>query len=246
MYRIYKLLRGTLAFSIFLGLLFFYFAWWLVRILGMDLLSSVLDQFVNVGVIIIVIIFQPEIRKFLLMLGRGASSGRFKNMSRFFKQSNGLGYTIESIEQLIQSLNEMSMHKTGALIVFADNVDTDTFEHNGVEIKSKLVKSMILSIFNKNSPLHDGAMILKDGQIHRVSSVLPITKRENLPQHFGLRHRAAIGVTEELNVVAILVSEETGSIAMAQYGQLQDNIELKFLKNKLIKEYVQDLEAVVN
>lgn len=225
MYQIYKLLRGTIAFNIFIGVLTLYVIWWMVDQLQMDLLYQVLTQFVNVGVILIVVIFQPEIRRFLLFLGNNTLNRQIQIVGQFFNKEAVITDERELQKQMIKtSLMRMSRRKTGALIVLADDVNLEGIVSQGTELDANISEGLLVSIFNKESPLHDGAVIISNGKIQAASCVLPISDNADLPNHVGMRHRAAVGVTEKANVAVFIVSEENGRISMAHDGLLHENL----------------------
>jgi uncharacterized protein (TIGR00159 family) len=238
MYQIYKLLKGNIAFNIFIGVLMLYVVWWLVNQLEMDLLSAVLDQFVSVGVIVIIIIFQPEVRRFLLFLGKTTLRQRSNFVDRIIdrnlEDSEEKGRQIRSIRS---ALLRMSKKKTGALIVLARNLSLEGLVSSGVNIKAEVSEALIESIFNKSSPLHDGAVIISEGLIQSASCILPVSEKPNLPKSAGLRHRAAIGITERANVVAFIVSEESGNVSFAVEGRLIRKIEEHKIKEYLSQYY---------
>ncbi|MEQ8706839.1 MAG: diadenylate cyclase CdaA [Phaeodactylibacter sp.] len=237
MYQIYKLLRGNIAFNIFVGVLTLYVVWWLVNQLEMDLLSAVLDQFVSVGVIIIIIIFQPEVRRFLLFLGNTTLRQRSNFLGRILDRN--LENTEEKVRQLRalrSAIVRMSKRQTGALIVLAGNLDLDGLVSSGVAMDADITEPLLESIFNKHSPLHDGAVIISNGRIQSASCVLPVSENPNLPSSAGLRHRAAVGITERANVAAFIVSEETGYISIAAEGELRRKLDEQELKS-LLSEY---------
>ncbi|KGE86658.1 MAG: diadenylate cyclase CdaA [Phaeodactylibacter xiamenensis] len=237
MYQIYKLLRGNIAFNIFVGVLTLYVVWWLVNQLEMDLLSAVLDQFVSVGVIIIIIIFQPEVRRFLLFLGNTTLRQRSNFLGRILDRN--LESTEEKVRQLRalrSAIVRMSKRKTGALIVLAGNLDLDGLVSSGVAMDADITEPLLESIFNKHSPLHDGAVIVSNGRLQSASCVLPVSENPNLPSSAGLRHRAAVGITERANVAAFIVSEETGQISIAAEGELRRKLDEQELKS-LLSEY---------
>lgn len=238
MYQIYKLLRGNIAFNIFVGVLLLYVVWWLVNQLQMDLLSAVLDQFVSVGVIVIIIIFQPEVRRFLLFLGNNTLRRRSNFLGRFLDQN--LENTEEKARQLRalrSAMVRMGKRKTGALIILAGNLDLEGLVNSGVEVGADISEPLLESIFNKHAPLHDGAVIISNGKIKMASCVLPVSESPNLPSNAGLRHRAAVGITERANVVAFIVSEETGHISMAVEGKLRYKLTPDELKSLLSEHY---------
>ncbi|MCI4650620.1 diadenylate cyclase CdaA [Phaeodactylibacter sp.] len=237
MYQIYKLLRGNIAFNIFVGVLTLYVVWWLVNQLEMDLLSAVLDQFVSVGVIIIIIIFQPEVRRFLLFLGNTTLRQRSNFLGRILDRN--LESTEEKVRQLRalrSAIVRMSKRKTGALIVLAGNLDLEGLVSSGVAMDADITEPLLESIFNKHSPLHDGAVIVSNGRLQSASCVLPVSENPNLPSSAGLRHRAAVGITERANVAAFIVSEETGQISIAVEGELRRKLDEQELKS-LLSEY---------
>ena len=237
MYQIYKLLRGNIAFNIFVGVLTLYVVWWLVNQLEMDLLSAVLDQFVSVGVIIIIIIFQPEVRRFLLFLGNTTLRQRSNFLGRILDRN--LESTEEKVRQLRalrSAIVRMSKRKIGALIVLAGNLDLEGLVSSGVAMDADITEPLLESIFNKHSPLHDGAVIVSNGRLQSASCVLPVSENPNLPSSAGLRHRAAVGITERANVAAFIVSEETGHISIAVEGELRRKLDEQELKS-LLSEY---------
>ena len=224
-YQIYRLLKGSIAFNIFIGVLTLYVVWWLVNQLDMDLLSAVLDQFVLVGVTIIVIIFQPEVRRFLLFLGDSTLRQRSNFLGRiidrnFEKTEENTGLVNATKAALLR----MSRKKTGAIIVLSKNISLDGLINSGVTMDAQISEPLIESIFNKESPLHDGAVILTNGKIHSASCILPVTDSTRLPKSAGLRHRAAVGITELAKVSDFVVYEETGDISFAYEGKLQKKV----------------------
>lgn len=225
MYQIYKLLRGTIAFNIFIGVLTLYVVWWMVDQLQMDLLYQVLTQFVNVGVILIVVIFQQEIRRFLLFLGNNTLNRQIQIVGQFFGRESALTDEHELQKQMLKrSLMRMSRRKTGALIVLANDLNLEGVISQGTELDANISEALLESIFNKESPLHDGAVIIANGKIQGASCILPISDNHELPNSLGMRHRAAVGVTEKANVAVFVVSEENGRIAMAHDGLLHENL----------------------
>ncbi|MGK0389617.1 MAG: diadenylate cyclase [Maribacter sp.] len=239
-YRVYTLLRGSMAFNIFIGVVALYGVWWLVRILDMELLSSILDQLVNVGVILLIIIFQPEVRRFLLLVGNSTLKGRSDFFSRLFNQEKDYAAIHKMIDEVQMATFNLSKSKTGALILFSNHGNVEHFANSGVKLDAEISSPMIESIFFKDSPLHDGAMIISESRIKAAGCVLPVIGSINLPQGTGLRHRAGIGATIGTDVISLMVSEETGNISLAKNGeliQLKDTFELeKRLKKIMIKE----------
>lgn len=228
LYSLYYLLRGTAAMNIFLGIVSIILLWRLVTVLRMELLGQILGAFISVGFIALIIIFQPEIRQFLLALG----TSRFIRIFRIFFPFLRLSETIESsmFDPLIKACFSMSQKYTGALIVITRQNKLFEFVQTGVVLDATISQSIIENIFFKNSPLHDGAMIVSNGRIKAAGCILPVTKKLDLPGRPGLRHRAGLGITEQSDAVAIIVSEESGKVTLAHEGQLehiQDEVALR-------------------
>ena len=225
LYQLYKLLRGNIAFNIFIGLLLLYVIGWLVRELKMDMLSAILGTIMNVGVIVIIIIFQPEVRRFLLFLGDSTLRGRSKFVDRFINRSFQNGdQDMTLVNTLKASMKRMSREKTGALIVLRKNLFLEGIITAGAPLDAIISEPLIESIFNKESPLHDGAVIINNNKIEMASCVLPVSESARLPKSVGLRHRAAVGITERAGVAVFIVSEENGSISFAFGGKLERKI----------------------
>lgn len=236
-YQIYKLLRGSIAFNIFIGVVTLYLIWWLVGMLKMDLLSLLLNQFVSVGVIILIIIFQPEVRRFLLLLGNTTLRQRSNFLRRLLDRNLDPPTTNkqEQINDLKAAMVRMSRKKWGALIVLAGKLNLEGISQTGVKLEAAISQPLIESIFNKEGPLHDGAVLVSHNKILAASCILPVSDNAHLPKSAGLRHRAAVGITERMSVAAFIVSEETGSIGFAYDGKLKRNLteqELIELLNK--------------
>ncbi|MDX2304274.1 MAG: diadenylate cyclase CdaA [Microscillaceae bacterium] len=233
LYQLYQLVKGSVAEKILLGGLAIFVLWLLVRTLEMELLSTILGQFIGVGVIAALIVFQQEIRKFLLMIGKGNYFGR----RRFFLNlwGGGLNRNTLEVDVFIEAAQEMSISQTGALMVFAKSTELKFYAESGDALDAIASKRLIISIFNKYSPMHDGAMIIgKGGRIIAVRCILPVSENDELPASLGLRHRSAIGLTEVTDAVVVVVSEETGHISIVKNGKIQRNLSPKELKEKLI------------
>ena len=232
MYLIYRLLRGNIAFNIFIGVLTLYVFYWLVRQLEMQLLSAVLDKFVSVGVIVIVIIFQQEVRNFLLLLGKNTLQQRSSFLVKFLlgRSETEPQKDLKKEQKAVKTaLLHLSAQQTGALIILAKDTNMDSLAYPGIPINANISEQLLESIFNKTSPLHDGAVIIRKGKILSAGGVLPLSESSNLPSKVGLRHRAAVGASEQLQVAALVVSEETGQISWAYEGVLKQDVELEEL-----------------
>ena len=217
LYYVYRLVKGTVAINIFIGIIIIYGAWKLTDFLNMELLNGIFGGFMKVGIIALIVVFQPEIRKFLLMVG----STNFGRRRKIFQQINFLKTETSDetdVDAIISACNKMSMSKTGALIVFERNNNLDFLSESGDEMNIKVTQPIIESIFFKNSPLHDGAIIVSNNIVKATRVILPVNNEKNIPQRFGLRHRAAIGVTEKTDALALVVSEETGHISYFKDG----------------------------
>ncbi len=235
LYKVYDLLKGTVAINIFLGIIAIYILWWLCsRVLDMKLLGGILGQFIGVGVLALIIVFQQEVRRFLILLG---SKNIFKNSRiarRFFIK--GFQFDSESktdLKPILKACTSMSKTKTGAIMVIERKTDLNFYAETGDVLNADLSKRAIESIFFKNSPLHDGAIIISGNKIKAARCVLPVTDNTELPAQYGMRHRAALGITEQSDAVAIIVSEETGAISVAVDGKIQTNIEPEDLEQHL-------------
>ncbi len=232
LYAIYRLIKGTVAIRIFIGIISFYLIWKLVKVLQMELLSEILGSFISVGVIALLIVFQQEIRKFLLLLGTPSFIG--KNQKRFLFWKFNIGKPIVlDIDSIIKACRNMAKTKTGALIIITNKNELLELNETGEIIDANISNSLIESIFYKNNPLHDGAIIIRKNKIASASCVLPLSKKLDFPANYGLRHRAAVGITEQSDAIAIIVSEQTGNIAYSKAGELKTNISLTKLEDFL-------------
>ncbi len=219
LYYVYRLIRGTVAINIFLGIAIIYLIWKLTEVLRMELLSDILGKFLGVGFIAMIIVFQQEIRKFLLMVGSTnfASKKGFLKKLKFLKPD---GHTTKTdVESIVNSCVDMGLTKTGALLVIERNNSLDFVKHTGDKMNAEINKPLLKSIFYKNSPLHDGATIIEDNIITATRVILPIEDNLNIPGRFGLRHRAALSITMKSDAVALAVSEETGQISYIKNGE---------------------------
>ena len=237
LYYVYKLIRGTVAINIFLGIAIIYLIWKLTEVLKMELLSDILGKFLGVGFIAMIIVFQQEIRKFLLMIG----STNFAARKGFIKQLNLFksdDFISTDVETIVRACEDMGNTQTGALIILERNSNLEFVKQTGDKMNAELNKPLLKSIFYKNSPLHDGAVIIEDNIITATRVVLPIDNSLDIPARFGLRHRAALSITMRTDALALIVSEETGQISYIKNGEfiLFENLE------KLIELIKQDLE----
>ncbi len=234
LYELYNLVKGTTAINILMGMVLLYVIWLIVKALNMTLLSSILGGFINAGIIAIIIVFQQELRRFLLLIGKTEFFNR-RNFAKNFLMLQMSDRRVLDVHPLIKACRNMGEKKTGALIVIAHDTDLSFYSQTGDIIDSNITESILESIFYKNSPLHDGAIIIENNKIHAVRCVLPSTEKTNFPGHLGMRHRAAVGITEKTDALAIVVSEQTGSISLAYGGELEYDLTPERLAN-LIQE----------
>lgn len=217
LYYVYKLLKGTVAINIFIGIALIVLIWKTTEALQMKMLSGLLGALLSLGAIAVLIVFQPEVRKFLLMLG----STNFANKRNFLKQLKFLNTEIHTnmdVEAIVNACDAMAKTKTGALIVLERTNNLDFVKSTGDRMNAEINQPILESVFYKNSPLHDGALIIKENFIIATRIVLPLSNK-SLPSRFGLRHRAAIGITEKTDALCIAVSEETGKISYINDGE---------------------------
>lgn len=224
-YKLFIILRGTRAYQMFIGfvvLLSFSFLAEATQLKGMTWL---IDNIRAVWVIVFVILFQAELRRFLIFLGQN------KLVNSFLKHE-----ITNFMDALLEALEDLSSTKTGALIVFEKDTGLKGIIETGLTLRADITKELLISIFNKNSPLHDGAVVIRDNLVEAATCFLPLTQNPNLPHELGTRHRAAIGVTEESDALVLIVSEETGKISVASNGILTRDLTIKEIKEKLQKE----------
>lgn len=235
LYQVYRLMKNTGTINIFLGVMVFVFLWFLiVKVLKLGLTGAILNQIVSVGAIALVILFQNEIRKFLLKLGSRQNWKFYKTIAKLIKgNTNKDIHQVFPVMKLVLACRNMSRTKTGALIVIErSNLLTEYIE-SGEQITADINTRLIENIFFKNSPLHDGAMIISNNEIVAAGAILPVSKNPNIPRHLGLRHRAAMGISEKTDALVVIVSEETGTISMAVDGAYRLNLTAEDLERNL-------------
>lgn len=237
-YYIYNLIKNTLAVNLLLGMVIILVLHWIVDALHMELLSTIIDQFINVGIIALIVIFQPEIRRFLLLIGKNTFLQQNKAWWGYlFGSKNIERDNLVRIKPIIDACKSMKKSRTGALIVFVKFYDDQLFANSCELIDSKISKRLLESIFQKYSPLHDGAVVIAENKIKSASCILPLTDNDKLPPQFGLRHRAGIGISETTDAVAVIISEETGEIAYAKQGRVRMNVSFGELEKLLNKDF---------
>lgn len=223
LWEIYNLVKGTAAIRIFIGIIAVYLIWKVVKALQMWLLTEILGQFISVGVIALIVVFQPEIRQFLLMIGKTKviKSTHRRGLLWRLKIANPVNHHTDDI---VKACQKMAETRTGALIVIAGQNELPTFVETGQKVDAKISEVLLETIFFKNSPLHDGAVIIHGDTITAARCILPVSNKSNLPQGYGLRHRSAVGITERSDALAVIVSEERGQISFSLDGKLTRNV----------------------
>ena len=219
LFKLYELIKGTIAIRIFFGVISIYFIWLIVAALQMELMSQILRQFINVGVIALIIVFQQEIRRFLLAIG---NSGFFQNIGAKGGLWTWLGKNETKLTLNLHALSEaifnMASTKTGALVVIERQANLQAIIDNGKKLNADISAAILESVFFKNSPLHDGAVVLRGNKLVAASSMLPMSQKRGLPDSYGMRHKAALGLSEDFDSICITVSEETGEVGIAYHG----------------------------
>ena len=238
-YLLYRLIRGTAAMNIFFGLIMFYVLWKVVDLFRMEMLSELLGQFVSVGIIALIVVFQPEIRQFLLFLG---SRNPLKKANFLIWKERTKYQGIPDINIIVKACNNMSASLTGALIILTRENDLTEYIETGETINAQTSEELIETIFFKNTPLHDGALIISQKKMVAARCILPVSHREDIPSHMGLRHRSAIGVTEMTDCIAVVVSEQTGAISYCMEGRVKQEVSGEQLKSFLDKMYLAEMK----
>lgn len=237
LFQFYKWLKGTAAVRIFIGLMILFVIWKAVSLFQLNMLTEILGQFVSVGVILLIVVFQPELRKFLLYVG----NTEVLKWARFYirGRSNTSEYG-DDFEAIVRACERMAASKTGALMVFARNTPLDDFLATGQPIDAQVSQELLENLFFKNAPLHDGAVIIVNHRIAAARCILPVSKDEAISSDLGLRHRSAIGATILTDAISIIVSEQTGQISWCKSGKLERNISPSVLKQMMMEEIYSD------
>ncbi len=237
-YQLYKLIRGTAALSIFIGIFLIYMFWLIVKALNMELIGALMGQVIGVGVIALIIVFQQEVRRFLLVIGNRYMNRRRFSFGKIFSSVEEETGSPKEAEEIVRATESMASKKTGALIVLGRKSSLDIYSEGGERIDAVISAELLETIFFKNSPLHDGAVLIEDGKIFAARCPLPITDSISLPPRFGMRHRAAIGISEHTDALVVVVSEESGHITVAEGGEMKEHITPNELRQILLKEKI--------
>ncbi len=236
LYSLYRLVRGTVAINIFIGIVIIYLIWKLTDALKMDVLSNILGKFISVGFFALIVVFQQEIRKFLLLIGSTNFTNR-RNVIRYFKFLNlKKDATQIDIVNLLDSCERMAKSKTGAIIVIERSNSLDFLHHTGQKTRILLDNTILETIFFKNSPLHDGAVVIKENNIVATRVILPVSENKKIPAQFGLRHRAALGISEKTDALVLVISEQSGEISLVKDGAFVPYKNLDDLRHLLTED----------
>ena len=231
---LYRWIRGTFAIQATIGIFFVILINFIIRLLGFETINFILKSILDVGILAVFILFQPEIRKLLYRIGNNTS------FDRFFSRTG----SSDMIDEVIEATKKMAKHRTGALIVFARSSSLQDLVDAGVKIDSAVKSELLTTIFQKDTPLHDGAVVIRNNRIVAASCYLPISQNPNIAQSFGTRHRAAVGISETNNVLVLVVSEETGRVSLARNGTLTSGLTIQKLRAEMEEAFSKsDFEA---
>ena len=239
LFYLYKLVKGTVAINIFIGIVIIYFIWKITDLFKLDVLSNILGNFISVGFFALIVVFQQEIRKFLLLIGSTNFASR-RNVVKYFNFLNQDKSLLKlDLSIFLSSCEKMASEKTGAIIVLERENSLEFVKETGEKTNIELTKEILETIFFKNSPLHDGAIILKGNFIKATRVVLPVSESTSIPTRFGLRHRAGFGITEKTDALAIVISEQSGKISYIKHGEFYsykniDDLRIRITEDLLI------------
>ena len=244
-HQLYRLLKGSLAFNMLIGLVTIYIFWLVVRYFNMPLLEKILEEVTKFGFLAIIIIFQQEIRKFLLLLGKVSFLAENKSIFRFLPWNWKIEKSFHTnFEDIVEAAEFLAETHQGAIIVFPKTSEMKFIGSSGEIIEANITKRLLISIFSKNSPLHDGAVIIVNSKIKAANAVLPLSENPELLNKYGLRHLSAIGITEQTDAIVLVVSEERGAITIAKEGKIIDGLTKSQLIDFLNKEFINDMVSV--
>jgi len=231
LYYLYRTMKDSGTLNIFVGVLAFVLAWVVMyKIMDMRLIGTIMDKFIDIGLFILVILFQDQIKRFLIELGSQKGWGF---IAKIFRHKNSADEDKKWIMPVVYACMSMSKSKTGALIVIQRQMPLDDYEHTGDMIEANINTRLIENIFFKNSPLHDGALIIAGDKVMSAGCILPVSHDTSLPRYLGLRHRSALGIAQATDAIAVVVSEETGNISYAYKGELHQKLSSTELENAL-------------
>ncbi|MEZ0539570.1 diadenylate cyclase CdaA [Fibrella arboris] len=241
LYQIYNLVRGSVASRVFVGYLLVYLFYLVAKALGLNLLTTILEYFISVGALALIIIFQQEIRRFLLLIGKSTNIGNNRWVRRWLLRQIDQPEPATPLRPVLDACKTLAAEFAGGLLVIQRNDDLAKVAETGERIDAELSKPLLLAIFNQYSPLHDGAVLIGEGRIRAARCILPVSDDAELPATVGFRHRAAIGMSEATDAAVIAISEETGRLSLATDGSLDTNLTLHDLEERLIKYLARPL-----
>jgi len=236
LYQLYMLIRGTVAMRIFIGIISIYVFWIVVKAMNMELLGSILGKIIGVGVIALIIVFQQEIRQFLLMIGNQSFINQKLPFINYFQKKTTINKN--KVDTIVNACDYLSRNFTGALIVISKKSELSSYISSGEVINADISERLLENIFYKNTPLHDGAVIIINDKIRAAGCILPVSNSPDIPKKLGLRHRAGIGMTEKTNSIVIIISEQSGKISVSKEGKLYTISSKERLTKFLLKETV--------
>jgi len=246
-HQLYRLLKGSLAFSMLIGLLTIYLFWIMVRYFNMPFLETMLGEITRFGFLAIIIIFQQEIRKFLLLLGKISFLAENKSVFRFLPWNWKIEKSFHTnFEDIVEAADFLAETKQGAIIVFPKTSEMKFIGSSGEVIDANITKRLLISIFSKSSPLHDGAVIIANSKIKAANTVLPLSENPEALKKYGLRHLSALGITEQTDAIVLVVSEEKGTISLAKEGKMIEGLTKSQLIDFLNKEFINDMVSLTN
>jgi diadenylate cyclase len=241
LFQLYRILKGSLAFNMLIGLVTIYIFWLIVRYFKMPLLEGLLGEFTKVGFLAILIVFQQEIRKFLLLIGKNSFLAEDKSIFRFLPWNWKIERNFSmNFDEIVDACEFLAETNQGAIIVFPKTSEMKFIGSSGEILDAHITKRLLISIFNKHSPLHDGAVIIANGKIKAANAVLPVSENPELQNKYGMRHLSAIGITEQSDAVVLVVSEEKGAMAIAKEGRIIEGMTKSQITDMLHAEFIQD------
>lgn len=244
-FQLFKLLKGSLAFNILIGLITIYMFWLVVKYFDMPLMSGMLGQFTQVGIVAVLVVFQQEIRKFLLVIGNSSLLGENKKWWNIFPWKWKIQETFHTpFDEIVEACRELAAQKAGAIIVFPITSEMKFIAASGEAMDSIISKRLLLAIFNKNSPLHDGAVIISNGKIKAANCVLPVSENPQIINKYGLRHLSAIGITEQTDAICLVVSEERGAISYIKEGQIEEGLLAEEITDRLNAQFSKEMVTI--
>ncbi|MDP1728236.1 MAG: diadenylate cyclase CdaA [Bacteroidota bacterium] len=244
-YQLFKLLKGSLAFNILIGIITIYMFWILVRYFEMPLMERILGEFTKVGIIAVLIVFQQEIRKFLLIIGNTSLLGENKRWWNIFPWKWKIREAFNTpFDEIVEACRELADQKSGAIIVFPITSEMKFIGASGEILDANITKRLLLTIFNKSSPLHDGAVIIANGKIKAANCVLPVSENPLVINKYGLRHLSAIGITEQTDAVCLVVSEEKGALSFVKEGKIEEGLLAEEIIDRLNALFSKEMVSI--